>query len=247
MISTRKLRIILALFVVVIAVAACGPVGRRVIDGSGDVVEETIEVDSFSGVNLATIGSLFISLGDEEELLVEAEENLIPQFQAEVEEGILIIDTESNVSLRPTAPVNFYLTVTEIDSASLTGSGNIDLPDIDVEQFSATISGSGNIEMGEISGTMLEIQIPGSGDLRIAGGSVEEQTVTISGSGIYEARSLMSEQADVSIAGSGSTTLHVTEELAVNITGSGTVRYRGTPSLDRMTISGSGSVEQIEQ
>lgn len=236
---------IVLVLVLAISTLACSVGGWNTVSGSGHVTEEEYEVSGVTAVTLTTIGNLYISVGDEEELRIEAEDNLLQYFEVEVDSGVLEIGAESGVNLQPTALVNFYLTVSELDTIVLAGSGDIEAPDLEAEQFSVTISGSGDVYMGALDADAIEVLISGSGDLHVSGGVVTEQIITISGSGKYEARDLASATAEVSITGSGSITIRVRDSLKVSISGSGSVRYAGNPTLDRVTVSGSGSIEQI--
>jgi hypothetical protein len=235
----------LLVVVLVIGTLACGVGGLGSTQGSGQVVEEEFEVSGFTGVRFETIGTLYIEIGEEEGLVVEAEDNLIEHFVVEVDGKVLKIGGESGVSLSPTTPINFYLTVKQLDTIVLAGSGDVEAPDLAAEKFTATVSGSGDIDMDGLVATTLDVVLSGSGDLEISDGRVDEQDISISGSGKYDARDLASAVADVNISGSGSATILVSDSLEVNIAGSGSVRYAGSPNLDKLTVSGSGTVEQI--
>ncbi|NIO70352.1 MAG: hypothetical protein GTN71_15330 [Anaerolineae bacterium] len=225
--------------VMVLSILACqvgGPTGVR---GSGSVVEEDRAVSGFTGVALLEgIGELTIKGGERESLRIEAEDNLMPYLETEVRNGVLEIDVQDGVNLNPTRPVRFYLTVKELDTIVLSGSGDIEAPDLEAKRFSVTISGSGDVEMGDLSADILNVTINGSGNLDIAGGRVEEQDITISGSGEYQAGGLNSGSVEITISGSGNATIWATDSLDVRVSGSGSVNYYGNP---RTTFSGSGS------
>lgn len=211
--------------------------------GSGDVVEETREVRAFTGVTLATIGNLYIEQGDEEGLRIEAEDNLLPYFEVEVDGGMLEIGAKPGVNLRPTVPVNFYLTVKGLDTIRLAGSGDVEVLDLEAGDLAVTVSGSGDVNMPDLDADELKAVIAGSGDLSVSG-QVDEQEITISGSGGIEARKLACAAATVRITGSGSVTVWVSDHLDVTISGSGSVRYIGSPTVET-TVTGSGSIRQI--
>jgi len=232
--------------------------------GSGKVVEEERSVSGFTGVALSGIGNLYIEVGDEEALRIEAEDNLLPYLETEVRGTTLEITTRENVNLLPLRPINFYLTVKALDTITVSGSGHAEAPGLQAEQFFATVSGSGSVKMagleaealtatvsgsGSVKMAGLEAEaltatVSGSGGLDIAGGEVEMQDITLSGSGKYEAKGLESAEADVRLSGSGSATVRVRDRLDVTISGSGSVRYVGDPTV-RETVSGSGVVSQI--
>lgn len=243
----KQQRYIVLAAVLLVGTLACSVGGLGTIRGSGSVIQEERPISHFSGVTLATFGNLYIEVGDEEKLVIEAQENLLPYFETTVTGEVLKIKTRDGVNLTPTAPVNFYLTVKKLDTLVLAGSGNIEVSALRADKFSVELSGSGDIEIASITADNLEVQISGSGTLRASGGRAGKQEVTISGSGKYEARDLQSNEADVTISGSGSMTINVRQHLKVNISGSGSVRYVGSPALDKLTVSGTGTVEQISE
>ena len=134
--------------------ATCGlgckvTMGER-IRGCGDVVSETYRVKGFSAVSLSTCGDLHIEVGDRESLRVVAQENLHRHFDIEVSGETLKIKTRRRVSLSPTKRVEFLLTVKELDTIFLSGSGNVFAPDLEADQFLVGVSGSGDVDIGHL-------------------------------------------------------------------------------------------------
>jgi Putative auto-transporter adhesin, head GIN domain len=240
------------LFIAVLALAlmgssiACSFFGWRVVRGSGKVVEEEREVAGFTGVVLNGIGHLIIARGDTERLRIEAEDNLLPYIEAQVSGGVLEIGPRTNANLWPRRPVNYYLTVIGLESVTVSGSGQVEAPALEADQFDLTISGSGDAKIDGIDTQELIVRISGSGKVEIAGGKADKQDLSISGSGKYTARELESVDAQVRISGSGAAVIRVSETLDVNVSGSGNVQYVGRPRIQQ-TVSGSGKVRAIEE
>jgi hypothetical protein len=209
------------------------------------VAEETRDVHGFTGVNLETIGNVYIEQGSVEELRIEAEDNLIPHLDIDVAGRTLKIGTRSFVNLRPTEPINFYVTVKELDTIVISGSGDVLAPELQTEDLSIKISGSGDIEMLDFQADRLKVRITGSGDI-VVSGEVNDQDTVISGSGTFNARNLESKEAEIRITGSGSATIRVSERLDAAILGSGSVRYIGNPPETDTKVTGSGSIRQID-
>ena len=213
-------RRLIGLAVVVLSLAAFGcegGVGFRTVHGSGTVEEKTYEVSDFTSVELATVGRLVVELGETEALRVQAEDNLIEYFEVEVRNGRLEIGSRKNINLIPTKGAYFYLTVKELDTVVISGLGSVELPEMDVPQFSVEISGGGSVDIDGLSGETIEAEISGLGSLSIDGGEVDEQDVVITGGGSYKARNLQSARAEVEIDGLGSATVRVSEHLGVTI------------------------------
>jgi hypothetical protein len=264
-------RFALLVSVMALSILACQVVGLpsapgKTIRGSGDVVEETREVSGFTAIELATLGTLHIQVGEGESLRIEAEDNLLEYIETKVRNGRLKIEIQDNINLRSTRPINYYLTVTDLDTIVISSSGDIEAPDLETERFSITISSSGDLEMGDLeadtltvdissSGDMtmgvlhantLEVDISSSGNLDIAGGEVERQNVAITSSGDYTARNLESVEAEVRLTSSGAATIRVSDDLRANLSSSGDLYYIGNPTVDATTTS-SGDVVQISE
>jgi hypothetical protein len=193
--------------------SACGA-GVR---GSGNITSESRDVSDFDEVVLEGIGNLTTQQTGSESLSIEAEDNIIPYLKSEVEGDRLIISVEDNTSINSTEPINYRLTVKDLNTLTLSGSGNIATTGISADDLALTLSGSGNIEAPDID---------------------------ISGSGSYEAQDLESKEAEIDLGGSGKASVNVSDDLDVRIGGSGSVQYRGDPTVSQ-DIRGSGKVSQL--
>lgn len=237
---------------------------QRSVRGSGRVETEQRNVKDITGVELAALGKMTIKLGEQEELRIEAEDNLLDYLETEVRSGMLSIKTRDGFTLRNRRPVNYYLTVKELDEISISSSGDVEAPDLEAEQFTVSISSSGDLEMGDLqadtlkvritsSGDMtmgtlyadtIQVVITSSGDLDVAGGDIEKQDITLTSSGEYRAQDLESAQAEVQLSSSGSATVQVRDYLDAQLSSSGNLYYTGNPMVKAATTS-SGDVKQI--
>ena len=219
--------------------SACGA-GVR---GSGNITSESRDVSDFDEVVLEGIGNLTTQQTGSESLSIEAEDNIIPYLKSEVEGDRLIISVEDNTSINSTEPINYRLTVKDLNTLTLSGSGNIATTGISADDLALTLSGSGNIEAPDTDTDELKVRVPGSGNVRAAG-KADSQDIDISGSGSYEAQDLESKEAEIDLGGSGKASVNVSDDLDVRIGGSGSVQYRGDPTVSQ-DIRGSGKVSQL--
>jgi hypothetical protein len=260
-----KRRGYLGLVVLVIALSTlscvCGPINfgtarfgwPGTVRGSGRVTEEERPVSGITGVELATFGDLTIEVGDEEELRIQAEENLIPYFETEMRNGTLVIKQRQNVRIVSYKPVNFYLTVKEkeLESIEISGSGDVRAPDLEAERFSITVTGSGDLRMEDLEAGRVKARLTGSGDLRMGNLDADTLDVRLSGSGDTAMDDLSANTLEVGMTGSGSLDIDggEVERQDVTITGSGSYRARGLESVEadvRLTGSGSANI-QVEE
>jgi len=171
----RKITLTILVVVLALATIACELSGILVENnpitgeqGSGNVVEESRPISGVQSVDLATIGNVIIEIGEQESLRIEAEDNLMKFFETEMRGDTLKITTNPpTVNINPTKPVYFFLTVNEFERAMISGSGDIQVPDIESRKFDVSIGGSGDISMGDLEADRLEIDIGGSGDVTV--------------------------------------------------------------------------------
>lgn len=127
----------------------------------------------------------------------------------------------------------------------VSGSGNITFKGKS-GNIESEISGSGRIEYhGAIAGTITS-SISGSGRLTSTG-TAKTLKSTISGSGRVSGFNLIVENCIARISGSGTVEINATKEIDAEISGSGTVVYKGNPDHISSHSSGSGKVRKATE
>ncbi|MBN2045518.1 MAG: DUF2807 domain-containing protein [Anaerolineales bacterium] len=242
----KKLILILAAAALALSTMACGMnfYLPQTIRGNGSLVQQSRSIESFDQLDFRGIGNIYISYGEQRSLIIEAEENLLPYLETYTQGDTLVIEVEEGKNINPTAPVDFYLTVTNLERVDLSGLGNVYLPEVQADRFSIQISGAGDIEIDALVAQSLEAEMIGLGNLDIDGGQVVSQDIRISGSGKYSAPRLDSKEANIEISGLGSAAISVSDYLDVTISGAGDVEYYGSPEIDQ-SISGLGDLDKL--
>jgi len=229
-----------ALLLSALMLSACG---FRTLNGSGRIVTESRPVSDVNAITLAGSGELVITQGDTESLTVEADDNLLPYILSSVQAGRLTLGYDRDdwtTFYRSSRPIRFLVTIKDLASLELSGSGSVDVPFLKAERLDLTLSGSGDIAIGHLVATELNYTHSGSGTATLAG-RVTRQEATLSGSGQYQAGDLESDTARFRLSGSGSATVWAHDTLDVGIEGSGSVSYYGHPAVTSKS-SGSGSI-----
>jgi hypothetical protein len=235
---------IMAVLLSIGLLAGCTLGMLNVTTGSGNVISEDREVNNFDGVDLAGSGDLIITQGDEEALVIEAEDNILPLIESEVRNGTLRLGMKPTSGIVNTRRgIKYYLTVQNLSEIMLSGSGSISAEQLDSGNLAVNVSGSGEVAIDELTADEVSMQISGSGNIDVAG-SVDQQRLVVSGSGNYRAGDLASQIADIRVSGSGEATVWASESLNIEISGSGDVEYYGNPQVNQQT-SGSGSTRSL--
>jgi Putative auto-transporter adhesin, head GIN domain len=242
---------------------ACGSFTTNSVVGSGNIETQVIDVSGFDRVLLEGFGDVYVEQGQSESLSVQTDANIIPLLDIEVRGRELRLGTKPGIDLTPSESIAYNLTVKDLNSlslagsgnfyvepvkssalaVSLSGSGNIDLKGINTANLSVDLNGSGNISIGAINAKTIDASLKGSGDIKLKG-DANTQTVILSGSGNYRAGDLQTDIGDVSIPGSADVTIWVNHELKIKVNGSGHIQYYGKPTVEQ-NISGSGSITPL--
>jgi hypothetical protein len=235
--------IVLILAITLTLVGCVVGINGQFVRGSGKVVQEEGEVSGIQRVHLSTMGDLTVSMGDQEMLVIEAEDNILPYLTSTVRMGTLELGTEPNVSLSTTKPVRYSLIVKELDGLSVSSSGGIQTSAINSGRFKINSSSSGDIYIASLTANQLDVSISSSGNVTIAGGEVAGQTINVSSSGNYTAPDLMSQKASVNLSSSGEATLRADETITGSLSSSGDLNYYGNPTVN-VNTSSSGRVKK---
>jgi hypothetical protein len=209
--------------------------------GSGSLEREERPVSGVRAVAVENQGDLFIEIGDEERLVIEAQPNILEHLEADMAAGTLRLRTEKGTRLRPTKPIRYYLTVPALEELQVSSAGSIEAPVLEADHFEISISSSGDIRVEELTAETLEVRISSSGSLSIESGRVEEQEIRISSSGDYDAAGLESRQADARLSSSGGARIRVSDFVEAHLSSSGGLRVYGDPEV-RKRESSSGRV-----
>ena len=127
--------------------------------------------------------------------------------------------------------------------ADVSGSGNLSLKG-KCKEFNSDVSGSGKVLLMINVGGDADFGISGSGKIE-ASGTAASVKANISGSGKVLASNLETNRCEVRISGSGDVEINVKTEIDANISGSGSVSYKGNPSKINSHSSGSGHVKKM--
>ncbi|MBS1506292.1 MAG: DUF2807 domain-containing protein [Bacteroidetes bacterium] len=128
-------------------------------------------------------------------------------------------------------------------TAGVSGSGDI-LVKGNCQSFESSVSGSGKVNLAATISGRADVSVSGSGKI-VASGSAQQIKATISGSGKVLASNLEVSKCEVRISGSGDVEINVKDVLDANISGSGSVSYKGNPSQLNSHASGSGHVRKM--
>tara|TARA_B110000977_G_C11090786_1_gene496795 strand:+ start:2974 stop:3696 length:723 start_codon:yes stop_codon:yes gene_type:complete len=213
------------------------------IKGNGNTITQTRQTPDYDKVSVAGSFNVQLVRGEEGEITLKGEENLLEYIEVSVKNNVLVLKVKDNINLTSSwnKSITIEVPVTEIAGVKLSGSGDISAKTtLNAIDFNAVVSGSGDISLA-IEAINLYVQVSGSGDIDLSG-SAQDLTVKVSGSGDVNAYEIAAENATVSVSGSADVKVTVKGTLNAKVSGSGDVQYKGNPKKVASKVSGSGDV-----
>jgi len=215
------------------------------VDGIGEPVAEERTVTGYTGIGLAMDATVNFSEGEEYNMVVYAQDNLLPIIVTEPEGLTLVIKVRKGYTLGTHEPITIAITAPSVNRLDISGSGNINIAQIwEAEDLKTNISGSGNINMEAIDTDSFNANISGSGSILALSGETDYANLNISGSGNIDIRTVVAGTAYAKISGEGNIFVQVNELLDATISGSGSIYYTGSPQVN-VHVSGSGKVTHL--
>lgn len=214
------------------------------VNGSGNVIQEERPVGTFSQVSVEGSMNVIITKAAASAAKIEAEDNLLPYIELELQGDELVVRFRRNTNIRSHQPVNVFLSTNDLEEIDLSGSGNVKLQGVftSPNAMHVDLSGSGNIT-GAVNAPEVEIDLSGSGNVTLKG-ETRDVDIDLAGSGNCRAEELLAENASVNIAGSGDVRIYASRNIKANIIGSGGVAYKGEPAIQLNKV-GSGNVRKL--
>lgn len=256
--------ILISLITVILLLSSCN---LAALQGSGNVITEAREVSNFEQVEVCCGMKLLLTQGDEEQLTLEADDNILPEVETFVRSGTLTVRFRRNFAsfnLRLNRPVTVYLQMPTIHGVTISGGGSLETEKLEVDrvafEFSGgsqgmirnlqaesvdlVASGGSEVTVDTMAVGTLDLEVSGGGHATVKGGTVTEQRVVASGGSHYDASAVEGETATIEVSGGGEANVWVTEVLQVQASGGSQVAYKGNPTIDQ-ELSGGSEIRSV--
>ena len=129
---------------------------------------------------------------------------------------------------------------------NLSGSGNVRLQEVvSGGVLNLGLAGSGNIKAGKVEAATLHCSLAGSGNIQLEG-KAGEADYSLAGSGNIKAFECEAAKVKAGLGGSGRIEVYASEALEVRTAGSGSIRYKGNPSVKETKKGSRSSVRQVQ-
>jgi Putative auto-transporter adhesin, head GIN domain len=227
MMHSSILKSMLLATLVALALPACGQINITVggkgkaVTGSGTVASVNRDVPAFTAIETQGVGKLTLRVGEAQSIKITADDNLLQYLTSEVKNGVLVLKSSAAISTKN--GIAYEITAPRIER----------------------LDNSGAISMNAtgLMGAALTVNASGTGSI-VLSGTVESLTASLSGVGSVDADKLTADRVSVDVSGVGSAAIRAEKSLKANVSGVGSVKWRGAATDVSKNVSGVGSVRK---
>lgn len=211
------------------------------IKGDGNVIKQDRAISSFDGIDVGGAFNVFLTQGETEKLVVEADENLQDVIITEVRGSTLKIKTTEDIN--SSTKLNIYITfknLKDLDvsgACDLKGENKFKLGDLDLD-----CSGASEMELKMAAGN-IDIDCSGASNAELFG-TAQSVNLDLSGASKFSAMDFEVAIYDADASGASHGKIFVTEELSVEVSGAANLIYKGEPRIKEHDVSGAGSLKK---
>lgn len=200
-----------------------------------------------SGVNSVVIkGAMTVQLEKGTgELQIFGDAESLKTIDISIEDGVLQLSgAKAKFGMSTTSVEKVVIKLPALESLKLSGAAEVTAEGFDNESLFVNVSGAGSCELN-INVPVVKLDVSGAAGIKMEG-SAETVVINLSGAAGFEAEEYLVKNMTLILAGAAAAEVNVSEMLDVNISGVGSVEYKGEPKVLRKRISGAGVVEQID-
>jgi hypothetical protein len=212
--------------------------------------KETRSLGNFSSISFEGAYDILLKEGSNTSIeIVSGDEILAKDIITEIKNDRLYVRLKDNKGKNSNWKMNGKndmpkITLTYQNLESIDNSGMINLKvdnKLKANKFSLSASGAGNFEV-DFEVNSLVVDMSGAMNLKFSGVATE-QKYELSGAGSIEAYSLIGDKVTIDMSGAGSAKVHAKKSIDAEISGVGSIRYKGNPDKVRAENGILGSIK----
>jgi len=226
-----------AVILLLVTTTSCFMDGTK---GDRNVVTDQRNISSdFSAIDANQGIEVYLTIGNNVSLTVEADENLHDIIVTEVKDGTLHIYSEKNIWSAKARKV--YITARSINEISVSsGAEVISENTINSEDFKIRAT-SGSDARLQLNVDNLSCSTTSGADVILKGTASSFTAKSTSGSDL-KAQDLITETCNVKVTSGADIYVNVTKSLQANATSGGDIKYIGNPKDVQKNVSSSGGI-----
>lgn len=203
--------------------------------------QDTTLSSNFTGIRSGEPITIVFSQAETNSVRVDGDEKAQNAIKTKIENGVLLISNGDPSSVNGEATVN--IGIKSLKSLDITGNSTVKSNGpLNCDTLHLISSGAGDVKL-EINAAQIIAKVSGAGDVNLRG-SAKQLNATVSGAGSLKASNLITDKSIVKVSGAGNAKVNSTQSLDADVSGVGSIIYKGNPVDRNVVITGNGSVRE---
>ncbi|MEO1013025.1 MAG: head GIN domain-containing protein [Bacteroidota bacterium] len=205
--------------------------------GNGIVVEDPRAVtDDFTEISVSEGLHAYVTQGDDFEIMVEADENIVDLIGTDIKNGKLRIHAIENIGR---ATKKIHVVLPKVSGLKSSSGAHLNVVNT-IKSDKLEIDGSSGANVNaEIVAEDVDIDASSGANLNISG-EADAAYVDVSSGGNINARSLITQNCKADASSGGNLSINVSESLTADASSGGNISYMGEASVQsKKNLSGS--------
>ena len=202
------------------------------IEGSGNVITKTVNVQPFNEIDVSGVFSLKLSQGSKEEVKIEADDNLQDLFEVKNEGSKLTVTMKKETNFNSKKGVKVYISFKKLTSMDLKTVGNVSSE----ESLSFDDVRIGNKSVGSVdlklTAQSVDLVNKSVGDIKL-NGKADNAVIRNNSVGNINAADFVVQKMDINNNGIGSAEVNAAKEIKVKDSFLGRVNNKGAATIKR--------------
>jgi len=153
----KTIKLFFVLPLIILTAAGCVVNIQDSVTGNGKVVSQTRTAPEFTGIKVGSGIDVFLTQGESQSVIVEADENLQEWIRTEVNGSVLNIYTEKSIRLAKTKKVT--ITCKTLDNIEVSSAGDVtSLNQFKTDKLDISMSSAGDLKF-EVDANEINVSI----------------------------------------------------------------------------------------
>jgi putative autotransporter adhesin-like protein len=222
----------------------------NVLKGEGNKITVSPSVSAFSGVDISLplTSTIKVVDGSQPGVSVYGYENLVKHIHTKIKDNKLYLYSDLDESWTMDYDgMAVTITMPAINSLSLSGASDADVQgNVSGKEFDMELSGASRAVVDNINADLFSTGISGASNITVNGGNVKVAKYEVSGASKIRAFPLQTLETTASISGASHGEVTATQKLSADVSGAGSMKYKGHPANVNKDVSGAGSMAEVD-
>jgi hypothetical protein len=206
---------------------------RPKIDGSGNMITRTVNVQPFDQVDVKGVFSVKLAQGNKEEVRIEADDNLQDYFEVKNEGSKLTVSMKKDMNYNSKKGIKIYISFKKIKSMGLktvgdvSSEGSLSFDNLDIDNKSV-----GSVDL-KLTAQSINLDNKSVGDV-VLNGKANSAVIKNKSVGSLNAADFVVQTMDIDNNGIGSAEVNAEKEIKVRDSFLGKVTNKGAATIKRL-------------